>query len=41
MVQLKIAFLDEEEAYLERLRGYLVCKKEAFKSGRLRIQTFF
>lgn len=30
MVQLKIAFLDEEEAYLERLRGYLVCKKEVF-----------
>lgn len=30
MVQLKIAFLDEEEAYLERLKGYLVRKKEMF-----------
>ena len=30
MVQLKIAFLDEEEAYLERLKGYLIRKKEKF-----------
>lgn len=30
MIQLKIAFLDEEEAYLEQLRGYLVQKKELF-----------
>ena len=36
MIQLKIAFLDEEEAYLERLKGYLICKKEIF----FRICTF-
>ncbi len=30
MVQLKIAFLDEEEAYLEQLKGYLIRKKEKF-----------
>ena len=36
MVQLKIAFLDEEEAYLERLKGYLIRKKEKF----FIIQTF-
>lgn len=30
MVQLKIAFLDEEEAYLEQLKGYLIRKKEVF-----------
>ena len=30
MIQLKIAFLDEEEAYLEQLKGYLVRKKEMF-----------
>lgn len=30
MVQLKIAFLDEEEAYLEQLKGYLIRKKELF-----------
>lgn len=36
MVQLKIAFLDEEEAYLERLRAYVVRKKELF----FQISTF-
>lgn len=30
MIQLKIAFLDEEKAYLEQLQGYLVQKKESF-----------
>lgn len=30
MIQLKIAFLDEEEAYLEQLKGYLIRKKEVF-----------
>lgn len=30
MIQLKIAFLDEEEAYLEQLQGYLIRKKENF-----------
>lgn len=30
MIQLKIAFLDEEEAYLEQLKGYLIRKKEKF-----------
>ena len=30
MVQLKIAFLDEEEVYLEQLNGYLVRKNETF-----------
>ncbi len=30
MIQLKIAFLDEEELYLEQLKGYLVRKKEMF-----------
>lgn len=30
MIQLKIAFLDEEEAYLEQLNGYLIRKKETF-----------
>ncbi len=30
MVQLKIAVLDEEEAYLEQLKGYFVCKNEKF-----------
>ncbi len=30
MVQVKIAFLDEEEAYLEQLKGYLVRKTEQF-----------
>ena len=30
MTQLKIAFLDEEKAYLEQLLGYLVQKKELF-----------
>ena len=30
LVQLKLAFLDEEEAYLEQLRGYLVRQKERF-----------
>lgn len=30
MIQLNIAILDEEEAYLEKLRGYLVRKKETF-----------
>lgn len=36
MVQLKIAFLDEEEAYLEQLKGYLIRKKEQF----FQIRTF-
>lgn len=30
MIQLKIAFLDEEEEYLKQLNGYLVRKKEVF-----------
>lgn len=30
MIQLKIAFLDEEESYLEQLKGYLIRKKELF-----------
>lgn len=30
MIQLKLAFLDEEEAYLEKLQGYLIRKKENF-----------
>lgn len=30
MIQLKIAFLDEEEVYLEHLKGYLIQKKERF-----------
>ena len=36
MIQLKIAFLDEEETYLEQLKGYLIRKKELF----FRISTF-
>ena len=36
MIQLKIAFLDEEEIYLEQLKGYLIRKKELF----LKICTF-
>jgi len=36
LVQLNIAFLDEEEAYLEQLKGYLVRKKEVF----FKIRTF-
>ena len=36
MIQLKIAFLDEEELYLEQLKGYFVQKKENF----FKIYTF-
>lgn len=36
MVQLKIAFLDDEAAYLEQLRAYVVRKKELF----FQISTF-
>lgn len=36
LIQLKIAFLDEEEEYLEQLKGYLIRKREAF----LKIHTF-
>lgn len=36
MIQLKIAFLDEEETYLEQLKGYLIRKKELF----FKISTF-
>lgn len=36
MIQLNIAFLDKEEAYLEQLKGYLIHKNEAF----FRIWTF-
>ena len=36
MVQLKIAFLDEEEEYLEQLKGYLIRTDEVF----FKIQTF-
>ena len=30
MVQLNIAFLDEEEDYLEQLQGYVIRKKDLF-----------
>ncbi len=36
MKQLKIAFLDEEEAYLEQLKGYLVRRQEMF----FQVKTF-
>lgn len=36
MIQLKIAFLDEEEAYLEQLKGYIVRRQEIF----FQIETF-
>lgn len=36
MIQLQIAFLDEEEAYLEHLKGYLIQKKENF----FKVRTF-
>lgn len=36
MIELKIAFLDEEEEYLEQLSAYLIQKKENF----FKVQTF-
>ena len=41
MVQLKIAFLDEEEAYLERLKGIWFVKRKCFlKFGRFRMWIY-